>query len=418
MNCRSESKAYVDEKGRLVLPPEVASSYGLKPGAEVCVDEKRDSLSLRPPLTHLRKVYVEVTNGCNLDCRTCIRNIWEEPIGQMNEDTFHRIIEGLRGFSPPPTVFFGGFGEPLSHPDIVEMVARAKALDCSVELITNGTMLTPTMSRRLIGADLDVLWVSIDGATPESYADVRLGATLPEVLSNVKTFRDLRIEAQLLTPEIGFAFVAMRRNIADLASVLRLGYERDVTHFLITNALPYTSELRDEALYTHALMDIIYQPPLKLPHVKLPKIDVNEIMNERLYRALHQNAQTVSIGGAILGEASDRCPFIESGSTAISWEGNLSPCLPLLHTHSYYLDERRRSSRRYVVGNIVEKSLKELWNEPQYLVFRERVQKFSFSHYVFCAGCDLALANEEDCRGNTHPTCGGCLWAQGVIQCP
>jgi MoaA/NifB/PqqE/SkfB family radical SAM enzyme len=418
MVVKRQWRGHVDEKGRLVLPPEVVSSYGLKPGAEVCVDEKRDSLSLRPPLTHLRKVYVEVTNGCNLDCRTCIRNIWEEPIGQMNDDTFHRIIEGLHEFSPRPTVFFGGFGEPLSHPDIVGMVARAKALDCSVELITNGTMLTPTMSRRLIEADLDVLWVSIDGATPESYADVRLGATLPEVLSNVKTFRDLRMEAQLLTPEIGFAFVAMRRNIADLASVLRLGYERDVTHFLITNVLPYTSELRDEALYTHALMDIIYQPPLELPHVKLPKIDVSEIMNERLYRALHQNVQTVSIGGAILGEASDRCPFIESGSTAISWEGNLSPCLPLLHTHSYYLDERRRFSRRYVVGNILEKSLKELWDEPQYLALRERVQNFSFSHCVFCAGCDFALANEEDCRGNTHPTCGGCLWAQGVIQCP
>jgi MoaA/NifB/PqqE/SkfB family radical SAM enzyme len=418
MKLKPELSAHVDDEGRLVLPPEVASRYGLKPGVEVCIDEGRNSLSFRPPLTHLRKVYVEATNGCNLNCRTCIRNIWEEPIGQMNNATFERIIEGLQVFSPPPTVFFGGFGEPLFHPDIIEMVIRAKALGCSVELITNGTMLTPTISRRLIEAKLDVLWVSIDGATPESYADVRLGAKLPEVLSNVKTFRDIRTEAQLLTPEIGFVFVAMKRNIADLASVLRLGFKRDVTRFLITNVLPYTSELRDEALYTHAIVDILYQPPLKLPHVNLPKIDVNEIMNERLYHALRRNVQTVSIGGAILGEASDRCPFIESGSTAISWEGNLSPCLPLLHTHSYYLDERRRSSRRYVIGNILEKSLKELWDEPEYLDFRERVQKFSFSHCVFCAGCDFALANEEDCRGNTHPTCGGCLWAQGVIQCP
>lgn len=418
MVVKRQWRGHVDKEGRLFLPPEVSSRYGLQPGAEVWVDERRDGLSLRPPLTHLRKVYVEVTNACNLDCHTCIRNIWEEPIGQMNEDTFHRIIEELKLFSPPPKIFFGGFGEPLFHPDIVEMVIRAKALGSSVELITNGTMLTHTMSQRLIEADLDVLWVSIDGATPESYADIRLGATLTEVLSNIKTFRDIRMEAQRLTPEIGFAFVAMRRNIADLASVLRLGYERDVTHFLITNVLPYTPELRDEALYTHALMDIIYQPPLELPHVDLPKMDVSEIMNERLYRALHENVQTVSIGGGILGEASDRCPFIESGSTAISWEGNLSPCLPLLHTHSYYLDERRRFSRRYTVGNIMEKSLKELWCEPQYLAFRERVQKFSFSHCVFCAGCDFALANEEDCRDNTHPTCGGCLWAQGVIQCP
>lgn len=35
-----------------------------------------------------------------------------------------------------------------------------------------------------------------------------------------------------------------------------------------------------------------------------------------------------------------------------------------------------------------------------------------------CGGCQLLEKNEEDCYGNTFPACGGCLWAQGVIQCP
>jgi len=43
-----------------------------------------------------------------------------------------------------------------------------------------------------------MLWVSLDGATPDSYADVRLGAALPEVLANLKSFRNIRMEAQLL----------------------------------------------------------------------------------------------------------------------------------------------------------------------------------------------------------------------------
>ena len=159
-------------------------------------------------------------------------------MGQMNSTTFDRIVEGLRGFSPPPTIFFGGFGEPLAHPDIVEMVVKAKFLGSQVELITNGTMLTPEISRGLIKADLDMLWVSIDGATPESYADVRLGAALPEVLANLKHFRDIRTEKHLLTPEIGIVFVAMKRNITDLPSVLRIGSQLDVTRFLVTNVLP------------------------------------------------------------------------------------------------------------------------------------------------------------------------------------
>ena len=68
------------------------------------------------------------------------------------------------------------------------MVAKVKALGATVELITNGTLLTQEMSGRLIEAGLDVLWVSLDGATPESYADVRLGAALPEVLANLGNF--------------------------------------------------------------------------------------------------------------------------------------------------------------------------------------------------------------------------------------
>ena len=418
MDLKKGWQAKVDEEGRLILSPDLVSRYGLRPGMQILIDEKVNGLHLHQPLTHLAKVYIEPTNACNLECRTCIRNIWDEPIGRMNSKTFDRIIEGLESFSPKPTVFFGGFGEPLFHPGIVDMVARVKALDATVELITNGTLLTQEMSNRLIESGLDMLWVSLDGATPESYADVRLGAALPEVLSNLKRFRDLRMEAQLLKPEIGIVFVAMKRNIHDLPSLLQIGSRLDVARFLVTNVLPYTEELRKEILYSRALMDMIYQPPLLVPHVKLPKIDVDQIAWKSLYEALCSEGQSVSVGDSILGEESDLCPFIKSGATAISWEGNLSPCLPLMHTYFSFLDERRRASRRHVVGNIVERSLYDLWNTPEYIALRTRVQAFSFSHCVFCSGCELSWANEEDCRGNTFPTCGGCLWAQGVIQCP
>ena len=95
--------------------------------------------------------------------------------------------------TPSPEVFFGGFGEPLAHPRIFEMVERVKALGVPrVELITNGCLLDEQASRRLITAGLDTLWVSLDGIRPESYSDVRLGALLPHVLENLRVFRDVR----------------------------------------------------------------------------------------------------------------------------------------------------------------------------------------------------------------------------------
>lgn len=184
----------VDADGRLVLPPELALRLGLTPGASVILDEEANSLRVRRPVEQLAKVYLEPTSRCNLTCRTCIRNAWEEPLGDMSEQTFARVLEGLAAFDRLPSVFFGGLGEPLAHPRIFEMVEQVKALGVPhVELITNGCLLDETACRRLIAAGLSTLWVSLDGIRPESYGDVRLGALLTQVLENIRTFRDLPI---------------------------------------------------------------------------------------------------------------------------------------------------------------------------------------------------------------------------------
>jgi MoaA/NifB/PqqE/SkfB family radical SAM enzyme len=368
-------------------------------------------------MTDLKKLYVEPTSRCNLRCRTCIRNAWDEPLGRMRKATFARILEGLRAISPPPDIFFGGYGEPLSHPRIVEMVAATAALGGRVELITNATLLTPEMSRRLIAAGLFRLWVSLDGARPESYADVRLGAALPAVLANLAAFRAARRVSHWSLPEIGIAFVAMQRNIADLPELMRLGRHLGATRFMVTNLLPHTEEMRAEILYGRALSEISYIPSPIVPHVNLAKMDINETTGGVLYDVLRSN-RNVTFAGSDLSGSSDRCPFIEQGAAVVGWDGGFSPCLPLLHSYTSFLDHRKRHSRCYTVGDIAERDLGALWGNAGHRAFRERVRRFDFAPCTFCGGCELSYANEEDCYGNGFPTCGGCLWAQGIIQCP
>ena len=413
-----------DEMGRLVIPPDVSSKYGINPGSQIRVDVDADGLYIRRSPHRLAKLYIEPTNQCNLKCRTCIRNFWNEPMGKMSKSVFKRIIEGIKAFSSlPEVVFFGGFGEPLFHPDIVDMITQVKKLGISVELITNGMLLTKDMSRALINAGLDRLWVSLDGATPESYADIRLGAALPLVLENLAYFYENNYEEwdtqechhPIRNPrtKIGIEFVAMKRNIADLPAVVNIGKRFDVDRFLVTNVLPYSKNMIDETLY---YLTIPYKGN---NHLRLPLMDMNETTRVPLYQSTLENIGTWP--GINHAEARNRCPFIESGAGAISWDGNLSPRLPLLHSHTSYLGFLRveeRYSRRWAIGNIVEKNLLDLWNTPEHLAFRERVQAFSFAPCITCSGCDLSESNEEDCLNNCFPTCGGCLWAQGVIRCP
>lgn len=417
MNSKPLLWAEVDEQGRLVLPPEVAAHYGLQPGTQVRLDEDGNHVRMHRPVTQLAKVYIEPTAHCNIFCRTCIRNNWDEPLGRMSDETFEHILEGLRELSPAPTVFFGGLGEPLFHPRTIEWIARAKSLGMRVEVITNGTLLTEKRSRQLIDAGLDVLWVSIDGATPESYADVRLGAALPRVIANLSRFRQMRRGSHFPTPKIGVAFVAMKRNINDLPEVLALGRRLGATLFSVSNVLPYAEDMQGDMLYTGTIRNIAYLSSPHLPKLSLPKMDINELTHEAFNAALN-SGYNVNFAGNSLGGANDVCNFVQGGTMSISWDGGVSPCWPLMHSHISYLHGKERRSRRHVVGHVAERRLKDIWLDPEYVAYRRRVQSFAFAPCTFCGGCDLSEANEEDCFGNTFPACGGCLWAQGVIQCP
>lgn len=421
MNKKLRFEIKMSDISDLTLPRGTLSLCGLRSSAKTQIEKEANAIRFQESTNHLAKIYIEPTNRCNLDCITCIRNVWNEPLGLMTSATFGRIMEGLRSFSPPPSIFFGGLGEPLLHPDIVEMVARAKALGSSVELITNGTLLTPNLSQHLIDAGLDMLWASLDGATSDSYADVRLGAMLPKVLSNLNEFQYIRLSrnsrgncmgCEGYNPQLGIVFVAMKRNIRELPALLNLANRLAVSRFMVTNVLPYTFDMCKEVLYSNALVCTS-----SLIQLEMPRIDVNDVTEGPLRDATKLGCNVVLSGVNHL-TATNHCPFIEKDATAINWEGNLSPCLPLMHSYTSFVDEREHFRRRYTVGTLGELDLKRLWNEPEYVLFRERVKMFDFPPCTSCSGCDLSESNETDCFGSPFPTCGNCLWAHGLVQCP
>ncbi|MEW6400589.1 MAG: radical SAM protein [Chloroflexota bacterium] len=425
MNQKQLIKAHIDEQGRMVFPPEIAARFGIKPGIEVHLDEGSNEIRVLRPITHLSKIYIEVTNLCNLDCVTCMRNVWGEPPGKMSDETFERIFATVRSMSPLPNVFFGGYGEPLIHHRVIEWVRRMKSIGARVELITNGLLLTEERSLQFIHAGLDMLWISLDGSSPESYADVRLGSSLPIVIDNLNTLRYIRykaVDVDKSKPSLGIAFVAMKSNIAELPEVLRLGISLGAKQFSISNVLAHTPELQEQILYKRTVSKVATLlstslPRLSPPRVNLPRMDSNELTKDVL-ADIYARKYRLELAGHDFNRAVDSCPFIEQGSTAIRWNGSVHPCLPLLHTNQDYFAGRLRHAQAYTVGSVLENDLLDIWNDQEYTDLRERVQRFDFSPCTFCNGCELSTNNQDDCLGNTGLACGGCLWAQGVIRCP
>lgn len=407
----------VDGEGRLVLPPDLAARLGLVDGAHVRIAEDRDGLRIGRSTATIARVYVEPTTLCNLVCRTCIRNVWDEAPGRMSPDTVARIMESVRAITPRPTVFFGGYGEPFAHPDLLPMVAEAKAAGCAVEVITNGTMLDRETREELVRLRLDRLWVSIDGATADSYADVRLWDALPQVIEDLTALRDLRHTSPTGSPRLGIAFVAMRRNIGDLPEVIRLGERLGADRFSISNVLAHTEALRDQVLYSRSVDLSATRTSPWSPEIALPRIDVDSLPHAALARLAASPTGGARPPARGSGQA-DTCPFVERGSVSVRWDGAISPCLPLLHTHHSYLDFRPRVNHAFAFGNVNERGLVETWDSEPYADLRERLLAFDFAPCTTCNSCDMADENLEDCFGSQAPACGGCLWAQGFIQCP
>lgn len=414
MSSKKNIYAKVDEHGRVIIPKEVLDLYGIKEGSRLLLSAENSDIKIHQPVTHLKKIYIEPTNKCNLSCKTCMRNMWDEELGQMESSTFDKIVDSLKSMPLPPSIMLGCLGEPLMHPDIINMITRMKALDSKVELITNGTLLSKELSMQLAKAGLDKLWVSIDGAKPESYSAVRLGARLNDVIANVKHLRDLRY---IHPVRIGIVFVAMKQNISDLPDVITLGKQIGAEYFLITNIIPYTEEMYDNVLFSGtSWSDSVKDPSPLSPLIQTTRIPLNELTAQPLYRIL-RSWRISNTAGDTSGNH-NFCPFIESGSVTISWDGNISPCIPLMRDHTSYRDDRRRVSKKHIIGNIQKNTLKELWEQDNYFDLRERLQKFDFPPCTNCGGCKLSQTNEEDCFGNEFPTCGGCVWAQGLVRCP
>jgi MoaA/NifB/PqqE/SkfB family radical SAM enzyme len=398
--------------------------------------------SLRLACDTLRKVYVEATSCCNLACVTCIRNAWNEPMGHMPMARYRELLAGLpprqahaievrntglwgsrsTGQAPPPprsrppiTLAFGGFGEPLAHPDFLEMVHLARERGLRVEITTNGTLLEAALARELVASGVAKVTISIDGADESTYADVRGGA-LETVVANVAALQNARRRARR-SLSVGLAFVAMRRNIACLPHLMQLAAQLGMDFVSVSNVIPHTPEMASEALWNRAAWASSFPPESWRPRLTLAALDLDETTRPVL-QAVWGAGLAPPLPALDAHAQRDTCRFVHEGVTCVAWDGRVAPCLSLLHTHPEYVNEQWHRVEAYAVGHVDEWPLADIWRDAAYRHFRQRVRAFDFAHCFSCGGCPLTESNEEDCYGNPFPVCGECLWAQGIVLCP
>ena len=133
---------------------------------------------------------IEPTNVCNLRCDVCC---WSNPEFSRGNPR-HMSFELLRRIIDTydykfRTIQFCGTCEPTMNPNLPDMIryAASRAGRATIELITNGTLLTPKLGSAIVNAGLTRLKVSLDGPDEDTYHSIR-HSNLMSVLKNLEIF--------------------------------------------------------------------------------------------------------------------------------------------------------------------------------------------------------------------------------------
>jgi MoaA/NifB/PqqE/SkfB family radical SAM enzyme len=171
-------------------------------------------------------VQIEPVGQCNLACRMCpVVYRDEKPPAFMSYEAFCRLLDQFEGVKE---LHLQGLGEPLLHPRFFDMVRYAAQRGIEVSTNTNLTALSRRRADECVRSGLRHIYVSLDAAEAGAYEYIRIGARFDKVLRNLGWLVEAkaRLEAQL--PEICVVAVAMRRNLEQLAALVRLAHQYEI----------------------------------------------------------------------------------------------------------------------------------------------------------------------------------------------
>ena len=179
------------------------------------------------------KAMWEVINTCNARCRTCDR--WKEKTDPtiLSTDEGKSLIRQLAEIGVLNLTLTGG--EPLQRKDIYELVAFAKEQQLSTSLYTNGLLLNVRRAKELIDSGLDLIYLSIDGSTPEVNDGLRgINGYFDLTMKALESLKSLRSNSH---PKIFVAVTITKKNLHDLEPIARLVKKNGLDGLLLQLAL-------------------------------------------------------------------------------------------------------------------------------------------------------------------------------------
>jgi pyrroloquinoline quinone biosynthesis protein E len=165
-------------------------------------------------ISHPLALIAELTHRCPLHCVYCSNPLeLQNRADELPTDVWTRVFREAAEAGVLQADFTGG--EPLTRPDIIELVRAARAAGLYVSLVTSGLPLDEPRLVQLIAAGLDHIQLSFQGAREETANAISGTKAHAQKLRVLEWFKKVRVGITL-------NFVIHRRNIDQIEEMLAL----------------------------------------------------------------------------------------------------------------------------------------------------------------------------------------------------
>jgi Fe-coproporphyrin III synthase len=323
-------------------------------------------------------VVYNCTSRCNLRCLHCYAASDSTRCdAELSTAQAKKLMTDVLEVNAPVLLFSGG--EPLLRPDLFELMAEAKKIGLRTVISTNGTLIDGDAAKKLAEANVSYVGISIDG--PEEFHN-RFRQTSGCFKSTMKGFENCT-KARLRT---GLRFTISNSNKEQVPAVFDIckanGVRRVCFYHLIRSGRAKDIESQAVAAAdTRKVMDIIFERTADFiakgfldevltvgNHADGPYLLVK--MLEHGKNIDEQKQLLLSNGGNRIGEK----------VSCVDWKGEV------------FADQFWRN---YSLGNVTQKTFKQIWTNPDEPVLQKLRDKSHFAdkRCLKCKWFDL-------CKGN------------------
>ncbi len=316
-------------------------------------------------------LYLEVSNQCNLACKTCPITYGkvEEPATLNLAQVQHLVSQ----FSTVMQVVLHGIGEPLLNRELADIIRWLKQRGIYVLFNSNGTLINRRWREALVRSGLDEIRISLDAATPETFAHVRGKPMFDVIIKNIKALIALKAERGSATPEVSLWLTGLRETLNELSDFIHLAHSLRIDCVYLQRLVYWKSHNNDQ---------------LARPEQSLFKSLQRE--EESIVKSAEELARQLGVRFEASGATSPSASLSRNGREQpwsacmrpwtlmyITARGSAFPCCIAPFS--------TENLGQLSLGNTFSQGLASIWNGRRYQEFRRRL--LSVDPPECCKGC-------------------------------